>query len=280
MIFLVDNGSIRADAYLNLCRIADDLSKVIGEKVIPAPLLHGDKIPPEQLDGKVVKVLEKQLVEAIEEGSHSFTILPFFFGESGAIHDYLPRRIRKVAENHPTFRAKILGSLYQSKSNGGDILVKILRDRVLETMEIRGLKRCKVVLVDHGSPRESVTTVRNVLAELLQEEMNSREIDVSPASMERRNGSAYDFNEPLLEKILNQPPYNSGAVIIAQLFLSPGRHAGPEGDISAICESSEKDNKDLNTYRTELVGTHPLLIDLLVRRWGEGKKLSFKTFNT
>lgn len=280
MLFLVDNGSIRADAYLNLCRIADALSKVIGEKVTAAPLLHADKISPELLDGKAVQVLEKLMVEAMEEGISSFTILPLFFGESGAIYEYLPRRLRKLADKYSNFSAKILDSLYQSKSNGGDILVEILRDRVLETMKIERLKHCKVILVDHGSPRESVTKVRNELAELLQEAMNRQNIEVSPASMERRVGPSYDFNEPLLEKILRQAPYNSDAVIIAQMFVSPGRHAGPDGDLTTICESAEKENNDLKTYRTELVGNHPLLIDLLTRRWEEGKKIPLRKFNT
>jgi len=270
MVFLVDNGSVRADAYINLCRIADAVSRVIGENVSPAPLLHGNKIPAEQLNGQAVKVLEEQMVEAIEEGTNSFTILPLFFGQSGALMDYLPRRIGKLAKKHPALRTKILGSLYQSKSNGGDILVRILQDLVRQTTKVHGLKSSNIVLVDHGSPKKVVTNVRNELAEFLREQMSCK-IDVSPASMECRIGPDYDFNEPLLESILRKAPFNSGSVIIAQLFLSPGRHAGPEGDIASICRTAENENQDLKTYRTELVGTHPLLIDLLVRRWEEGK---------
>jgi sirohydrochlorin ferrochelatase len=280
MVFLVDNGSVRIDAYLNLCRIAEAVSQLIGEEVSPAPLLHGNKIPAEKLNGQIVKILEEQLSKAIGQGINSFTILPLFFGESGALIDYLPRRLIKLAEKHPTLRVKFLSPLYRSKSNGGDILAEILRDQVVHTVESQGLKKTNVVLVDHGSPSQEVTKVRNELAVLLKQNLSKYGTEVSPASMERRSGTDYEFNEPLLERILRQAPFHSGAVVIAQLFLSPGRHAGPHGDLASICEEAEKENPDLKTYRTELVGSHPLLIDLLVRRWNEGRRLPFKLLNT
>ena len=52
---------------------------------------------------------------------------------------------------------------------------------------------------------------------------------VIASSMERRSGAEYDFNEPLLESVLERPELDS--VIVSLLFFSEGRHAGPDGDI-------------------------------------------------
>ena len=51
MIFLVDNGSVRPEAYLNLCAIAAQISDDLGLAVSPAPLLHANKISPKELGG-------------------------------------------------------------------------------------------------------------------------------------------------------------------------------------------------------------------------------------
>ena len=43
----------------------------------------------------------------------------------------------------------------------------------------------------------------------------------------RREGEKYDFNDPLLARLLNEWSSNrEKEVVLAQLFLSPGRHAG------------------------------------------------------
>ena len=54
--------------------------------------------------------------------------------------------------------------------------------------------------------------------------------------MERRDGKQYEFNEPLLENILGSGNFIKN-VILAMLFISPGRHAGKDGDIDQICEN-------------------------------------------
>lgn len=278
MIFLVDNGSMRPNAYLNLCRIAEGISQSIGLEVRPAPLLHANKISKEVLSGHQPKLVEEQISDAIDHGLRTFTVMPLFFGPSGALVDYLPRRLKLLREKCQDLEVTVLNPLFKSPVDGGDILSDILQERVLETVRAHDLTNCKVVLLDHGSPKKEVTEVRNVLAELLNEKLKSEGIPVSPASMERRKGEAYDFNEPLLEKILFQDPFRMGPTIVSQLFLSPGRHAGPGGDIATICRKAEAGNPGLRTYRSELIGNHPKLIELLNRRWNERDKIKPLTF--
>jgi sirohydrochlorin ferrochelatase len=86
--------------------------------------------------------------------------------------------------------------------------------------------------------------------------------------MERRPGAAYAFNEPLLATLLATPPWSSGPVIVAQLFLLPGRHAGPGGDVERICQRARKNFPSLRTRRTRLLGGHPALVEILADRFG------------
>ena len=53
-------------------------------------------------------------------------------------------------------------------------------------------------------------------------------------------------------------------VILAQLFLAPGRHAGTNGDIAEICEPFVKNG--LEVSRTPVLGKHPLLQKVLSER--------------
>jgi sirohydrochlorin ferrochelatase len=84
--------------------------------------------------------------------------------------------------------------------------------------------------------------------------------------MERREGSQYDFNEPLLETLLTTEGWRESQVVVGMLFLSPGRHAGPGGDIDSICKTAERQFPGLKTCMTQLVGIHPKIIELLQQR--------------
>ena len=87
--------------------------------------------------------------------------------------------------------------------------------------------------------------------------------------MERREGEEYDFNEPLLEKLLGTAGFDR-EVIVSMLFLSPGRHAGPGGDVHQICEAAEQAHPGLRTRMTDLFATDPGAIDLLAQRYRQG----------
>ena len=69
--------------------------------------------------------------------------------------------------------------------------------------------------------------------------------------MESREGGEYAFNKPLLENLLGSEGFDRD-VIIAMLFISPGRHAGSGGDIDRICKEAEFENEHLHIYRSSL----------------------------
>jgi hypothetical protein len=85
--------------------------------------------------------------------------------------------------------------------------------------------------------------------------------------MERRPEPAYDFNEPLLASLLATSPWSESQVIVAMQFLLPGRHAGPAGDVAEICRQAEAAHPRLRTRMTGLLGSHPLLLEILADRW-------------
>ena len=87
--------------------------------------------------------------------------------------------------------------------------------------------------------------------------------------MERRGGDEYDFNEPLLENLLGSSGFERD-VIVAMLFISPGRHAGPAGDIAEICKSSEATLPGLKTYMSDLFASHPKSLQVLEKRYKQG----------
>jgi len=94
------------------------------------------------------------------------------------------------------------------------------------------------------------------------------------AVMERREGPEYDFNGPLLETVLRQLAADDPArpVVLSMLFLSPGRHAGPGGDIEQICASVRAEYPELDIAISPLVAEHPGLVDILAERLREASK--------
>jgi hypothetical protein len=273
---LVDNGSLRAASVLNLRRVARELSQATGQEILPASLLHSSKVPAEQLEGEEAVNLERRLRLFLEVGEREFTIIPFFFGQTGAITDYLPERLAYRRNKHGDFavwRTPFVGEGKRTKGleglkghKGSEDLVAILADRVREVMEEKGIVRPRVVLCDHGSPKLEIAALRDELACELAGVLGDAVEGVAPASMERREGDEYAFTEPLLETLLRRDEWSHGDVIVSMLFLSPGRHAGPGGDIDTICKRVEEGSPALRTHMTGLVGDHPGIIPLLKRR--------------
>jgi sirohydrochlorin ferrochelatase len=164
--------------------------------------------------------------------------------------------------------------------------------------------RYPVIVVDHGSPSREVAQVRDRLAievgRLLESPMardgsghsthtsnhsdrsdgsrsteGARNSDivfgpVVAASMERRPGPAYDFCEPLLEDVFDTKLPAIGPAVIAMAFLSPGRHAGEEGDVADILRGVQARHPGLGPLLvTELLGAHPVVQDILKDRFEE-----------
>ncbi len=260
LTLLVDNGSLEPAATLALRGLAAKLAKRIGQRVEAVSLLHSSAVPVEKIGGTPAEILEPALERRLAAGQSEFLVLPLFFGPSGALIDYLPARVAHLRTKHPQLDLKIAAPLFQP---GDDRLARILADQV----QALGSASRRVALVDHGSPARAVTDVRNELAQQLGARLGPA-FTVAAASMERREGAAYDFCEPLLATLLRQPGWNTGDVIVAMQFLLPGRHAGPAGDVATICREAETaSGGTLRTTMTGLVGEHPLLVDILADRW-------------
>jgi hypothetical protein len=146
-------------------------------------------------------------------------------------------------------------------------IARILADNVRATIERAGLAEPPtVVVVDHGSPQRGVADVRNHVAQQLTVELGTAARRVLAASMERRPGPEYDFNDPLLENALRNPLCADGDLVVAMMFLSPGRHAGQGGDVVQICRKAEESSPGLRVHVTPLAGDHPLIVEILADR--------------
>jgi len=263
-IFLVDNGSLRAQATLNLRRVAASLSGLVGETVQAASLLHSNKIPADEVGGIPATTLGPAAERCAEQGATEIIVLPFFFGPSKALTGYLPERMATLQERFPHVKVRVAQPLVDEFGDNDLRLAHLLADNVRD--KLRPGTKPHVALVDHGSPIPEVTAVRNRLAGQLSVLLADDVACVAAASMERREGDEYRFNEPLLENLLALPEFKIGSVILAMLFLSPGRHAGEGGDIAEICAAAEQQYPGLFVTTTKLVGEHQGIVDILHSR--------------
>jgi len=259
-VFLVDNGSLRGASYLNLECVAAGVEMAVGERVEAASLLHSDRIDPAELGGRRARTLEPAMEAALAAGERDLVVLPFFIGPSRALTDYIPERVEVLRARHGDFRFRMAVPLFDGSAAAELHLAEALCAQTLHTIGELGLVRPPVALVDHGTPVRAVTEVRNRLAARMAEMLGAAVAGVAPCSMERREGAQYDFNEPLLERLLDQPGYNHGDVVVAMLFLSPGRHAGPGGDVAEICAAAQARHHGLRCRQTPLLGEHPLVV--------------------
>lgn len=264
-ILLVDNGSLQPAATLNLRDIASRLSHALACPVDPVSLLHSSAIPADQLGGKEAEILEPALERRLRAGISDFLVVPLFFGPSGALGHYLPERIGLLKSKYPLLQVRVAAPLIDPAKSGDRRMAAILEERVRAVLPAVGAPPA-VILVDHGSPLHAVTRVRDHLAAQLQARLGGTVRSVLAASMERRPEPEYSFNEPLLERAFDRPGFNGGTVIVALLFLSPGRHAGPGGDIVQICAAAEQRHHQLKTVMTGTIGSHAGLIPILVDR--------------
>lgn len=263
-IFLVDNGSKRPQATHNLRRVAAALSEQLGETVQAASLLHSNKIPAEEVDGIPAITLGPAAERSAEAGATEIIVLPFFFGPSQALTGYLPERMAALQARFPNVSVRVAQPLVDELGNNDLRLAQLLADNVRAQLPEQGT--AKVALVDHGSPIPDVTAVRNRLAGQLSVLLGNDVRCVAAASMERREGDEYRFNEPLLENLLDTPEFSSSNVVLAMLFLSPGRHAGEGGDIAEICAAAEQRHTVLKVTTTALVGEHQGIVEILHSR--------------
>lgn len=279
-VLLVDNGSLRPQSYLSLCDMAAAVSASTGIPVTPASARFADKLKSEDIGGRKGEILAGAVRRLAEAGHTDFVILPAFLGPSDTLKTLVPTTFATLSAAFPRITFTLGAPLVVVAEEGDTRVAQALAQGVLDTMAAQGLtpKDTAVVLCDHGSPHADVAAVRGHVAGQLGAILAAHAAAASPptpfraplaqASMERRQGPQYDFCEPMLAKVLASEPYSSGAVVLALLFLSPGAHAGPGGDIAEIVEDAVvgagKEGRALSVFSTPLLG--PKVTGILAQR--------------
>lgn len=270
-VMLVDNGSTRAASTVSLRRIAAALTEQAGRPVHPVSILHSDRVPAADLDGETAQIFSGFLRWQLAAGQREFVVLPLFFGRSRALTAFIPEEAEKLAAEFGAFTLRVADPLVPLPA-GEPRLAALLADHVAVCEQTLGCPADQVLVVDHGSPVARVTAVRDrVVADLRG--LLTPGTGLSAAVMERRDGPEYDFNGPLLADALDGLAALAGTVhvALAMLFLSPGRHAGPGGDIAEICAAAMQRNPGLQVAISPLVGEHPLLVEILAARLREAR---------
>ena len=262
---LVDNGSLHPDAILALRRVAEKLSERTGMETEAVGLLHSSKVGAGELEGVPGQTLESCLRRYSARGKTGFVVLPFFLGLSRGITDWLPRKLGELRNDFPELRVSSAPCL--SVDGGEEILAEIVTQSVDRTVKSEGLDRPLVVFVDHGTPEPEVNAVREGVGVQVSDLLRGKISRLLTCAMERRPESEYDFNEPMLENLLlDESMVPDGDVVVALFFLSPGRHAGKNGDVEKTCERVKGIRPELRVHITQPFGEHPRLLDLLEQR--------------
>ena len=257
--FLVDNGSLKPEATINLRIIGNLLQKEASCEVRPMGLMHSHKIDSSLLGGQGGESMEAFFHSDEAARTSEIFVLPFFFGPSRAVTEWLPENLRRWEKLEKNRRFRILDCLYDA---GDDRIARALAENSSIVIEKNKMTNPSVALVDHGTPVETVNKMREEIGSQLKSILGDNIDQFSTCCMEKREGKKYDFNDPLLQKLLDDwSRMQVTEVVVAQLFLSPGRHAGKGGDLEQICKDYAGCLK-----RTELLGTHPLIIEILSDR--------------
>ena len=266
-ILLVDNGSRRAAATLQLRKLADALADKLMQPVYPVSLQHADAIDPSDLGGEPALMFANFVDQQLQQGVREFVVLPLFFGNSRALTSFIPQQVEQLSQAHGTFELRIADTLYPLP-HGDPKLAEILYDNTVQTIELNDKEISHVVLVEHGSPLPEVNQVRRDVAGLLEGMLQARgNYVLEQAVMERRKGEQYDFNGDLLEHWLSEKAQQGiNHIVVAMLFVLPGRHAGEGGDIVSICEAVMQQYPQMHVVITPLVSEHDRLIDILEAR--------------
>jgi hypothetical protein len=265
IVFLVDNGSLRPQATFGLRCLAEGLAKRTALQVEAVSLLHSHKIDAGKLNGVPGTIVKRRLRECLAAGQRDFICLPLFLGPSLAVADYLPKVVNELSAEYPELKVRIATVLAGENLDVPDPrLAQMLADQI---RALQPSPDTKLALVDHGTPIMEVNRVRNAVARQLANELDMPV--VLPCSMERREGEAYAFNDPLLEKLGSVDDFAGGRLILAMFFLLPGRHAGDEGDVAEICEGLIVEGTFEQIQNTPLLGEHPMLLEILEDRLRE-----------
>jgi hypothetical protein len=254
---VIDNGSLAPAAHRNLRALAAALTKRTGVEVHPVSWKHSDRIPPDLLEGRPGATLDAWLKHHFTRGERDFLFIPFFVSSQGAIGSWLRKDVERLRAELGGFRFAFTSGL---ASRG--VLAPIAADRIRQTVARYSLDHPSVIVVDHGGPSRFSAELRDEIAADVRELLHGEIGPLAAASLE---GSKYPHNMPLFADALSLEGFDQGDVIIAPLFLAPGRHAGPRGDLAEIATAAEDrlTAAPLRCHFTELPGTHPRILDAL-----------------
>lgn len=252
---LIDNGSLEPEAHRNLRRIAASVGKRAGIAVAAVSWKHSNRIPEAALDGTRAWTLESWVREELAAGEREFVFIPFFACPQGAVGSRLREDLEALAIE--------TGLDFAFTAGLSPELASIAAERVIEASAPLGLDRPAVIVVDHGGPSAEAAEVRNAVAEGLRKALGESIGSVSAASMESPAGPGFQFNRPLFSELLLSPALAAADTVIVPLFLAPGRHAGPGGDLERIALAAEAKRPGLRCHFAGLVGTHPRVPDIL-----------------
>jgi sirohydrochlorin ferrochelatase len=262
IVALIDNGSFEPAAHRNLRALADALGRRVGVQVHAVSWKHSDRIPAAQLDGTPAWTLRSFVRAMAALGQREFVFVPFFVSAQGAIGsalrddlEELQRELTAPDAHGPSGRPPFEFA-FSASLGADDTLARILVDRVRTACVTRNLNRPPVIVVDHGGPSARSAAVRDRLAAQLRATLAAEVGTVVAASMEGEH-------PPLLADVLRRPEIAGRDVVVALLFLAPGRHAGPAGDIAQICAEAAAENSATRPHPTELIGTHPAALETL-----------------
>jgi hypothetical protein len=253
-IALIDNGSLEPAAHSGLRAAAVAIGALAEVHVDAVSWKHSDQIPSYALaDGPAVTVAP-WILEQVASGEREFLFIPFFISPQGAIGSSLRRDLDALRQDTDGFEYSFIDGLT------AETLGAIVADRVRETAAAANIEFPKVIVVDHGGPSPASALVRGKVASAALSKLGAEVGSLTAASMESPDGPQFEFNRPLLAEALRSPGLSNGNVIVAPLFLSPGRHAGPGGDLAVIAGEAQARSPGLRCIFTGLVGTHPKAI--------------------
>jgi sirohydrochlorin ferrochelatase len=256
-IALIDNGSLEPAAHAGLRAAAEAISRLADVPVEAVSWKHSDKIPSYALPDGPASTLASWVRDHVAAGEAEFVFIPFFISPQGAIGSSLRRDLDALQKETAGFEYSFTGGLTAGT------LGAIVADRVRESLSAARPDRPQVIVVDHGGPSPASAVVRDSVAEAARDELGVEVDRLSAASMESPEGPGFEFNRPLLADALQSPGLNPGTVLVAPLFLSPGRHAGPLGDLAVIARKAQARSPGLRCIFTGLVGTHPMAVEEL-----------------
>ncbi len=269
-ILLVDNGSTRVDAAVQLRRLTEKLSQRTGKIIHPVSLKHSDHIAADDVKNKLAgipaRVFREFMNEYLSAGEREFILIPLFFGKSRALTSFVPDQKTELEAQFSPFKLSMTEVLYPLPE-GDPALVEILYEHAITAAKGNTKESLKnLVLVDHGSPLPAVNAVRQHIADALNTKL-PQGMNIDQAAMERRQGKEYDFNGELLEDYLSRiAEAGETHATVLLLFLLAGTHAGENGDITQICDAVMKQHPNFKVSISPLISHNEKLIDCLEQR--------------